>query len=173
MSGRVKQPISINNMRAFSVLSAAKITIALALISCASASCITRQSTTYYTPSVSQSSSDSSSSSYTPYNNYYGGYGYGGYGGYGYGYSAPVYSYVEESDSSSTTYSVDPVVTEYVYEDDCVEDEDPISYSMTSSTSENSSSSESSDSSETYSYEESTDYVDDDCVYRYRRSIKR
>jgi len=143
--------------------------IILALIACASASCITRQSTTYYTPSVSQSSSDSSSSSYTPYNNYYGGYGYGGYGGYG--YSAPVYSYVEESDSSSTTYSVDPVVTEYVYEDDCVEDEDPISYSMTSSTSENSSSSESSESSETYSYEESSDYVDDDCVYRVRRAV--
>merc|ERR1711936_149880 len=116
--------IPTNNMRAF---------IILALIACASASCITRQSTTYYTPSVSQSSSSSDSSSYsTPYNSYggYGGYGYGGYGGYGYGYSAPVYSYVEESDSSSTTYSVDPVVTEYVYEDDCVEEEDPISYSI-------------------------------------------
>merc|ERR1712142_1391297 len=141
--------------------------IILALIACASASCITRQSTTYYTPSVSQSSSDSSSSTYTPYNNYY-----GGYGGYGYGYSAPVYSYVEESDSSSTTYSVDPVVTEYVYEDDCVEDEDPISYTMTSSTSEDSSSSESSESSETYTYEESSEYVDDDCVTRVRRSIQ-
>merc|ERR1712201_59334 len=126
--------------------------IILALIACASASCITRQSTTYYTPSVSQSSSDSSSSSYTPYNNYYGGYGY----------SAPVYSYVEDSDS--TTYSVDPVVTEYVYEDDCVEDE-PISYTVTENNSENSSSSESSDSSETYSYEESYDYVDDDYYY--------
>merc|ERR1711920_595716 len=133
--------IPTNNMRAF---------IILALIACASASCITRQSTTYYTPSVSQSSSDSSSSSYTPYNSY----GYGGYGGYGYGYSAPVYSYVEDSSSDSTTYSVDPVVTEYVYEDDCVEDE-PISYTITENTSENSSSSESSDSSETYTYEES------------------
>merc|ERR1711936_870181 len=97
--------IPTNNMRAF---------IILALIACASASCITRQSTTYYTPSVSQSSSSSDSSSYsTPYNSY------GGYGGYGYGgYSGPVYSYVEESSSDSTTYSVDPVVTEYVYEDD-------------------------------------------------------
>merc|ERR1712212_751050 len=103
--------------------------IVLALIACASASCITRQSTTYYTPSVSQSSSDSSSSSYTPYNSY-------GYGGYG----------------------------EYVYEDDCVEDE-PISYTITENTSENSSSSESSDSSETYTYEESYDYVDDDYYY--------
>merc|ERR1712179_297889 len=104
--------IPTNNMRAF---------IILALIACASASCITRQSTTYYTPSVSQSSSSSDSSSYsTPYNSY------GGYGGY----SAPVYSYVEESSSDSTTYSVDPVVTEYVYEDDCVEDE-PISYTIT------------------------------------------
>merc|ERR1711936_392395 len=121
--------IPTNNMRAF---------IILALIACASASCITRQSTTYYTPSVSQSSSSSDSSSYsTPYNSY------GGYGGYG--YSAPVYSYVEESSSDSTTYSVDPVVTEYVYEDDCVEDE-PISYTITENTSENSSSSESSDS---------------------------
>merc|ERR1712179_681366 len=117
--------IPTNNMRAF---------IILALIACASASCITRQSTTYYTPSVSQSSSSSDSSSYsTPYNSY------GGYGGYGYG--APVYSYVEESSSDSTTYSVDPVVTEYVYEDDCVEDE-PISYTITENTSENSSSSE-------------------------------
>merc|ERR1712096_569045 len=135
--------ILTNNMRAF---------IILALIACASASCITRQSTTYYTPSVSQSSSDSSSSSYTPYNSY------------GYGGSAPVYSYVEDSSSDSTTYSVDPVVTEYVYEDDCVEDE-PISYTITENTSENSSSSESSDSSETYSYEESYDYVDDDYYY--------
>merc|ERR1712212_188233 len=142
--------IPTNNMRAF---------IILALIACASASCITRQSTTYYTPSVSQSSSSSDSSSYsTPYNSY------GGYGGYGYGYSAPVYSYVEESSSDSTTYSVDPVVTEYVYEDDCVEDE-PISYTITENTSENSSSSESSDSSETYTYEESYDYVDDDYYY--------
>merc|ERR1712042_161252 len=123
--GKLKT-IPTNNMRAF---------IILALIACASASCITRQSTTYYTPSVSQSSSSSDSSSYsTPYNS-------GGYGGYGYGYSAPVYSYVEESSSDSTTYSVDPVVTEYVYEDDCVEDE-PISYTITESTSENSSSSE-------------------------------
>merc|ERR1712179_189986 len=127
--------IPTNNMRAF---------IILALIACASASCITRQSTTYYTPSVSQSSSSSDSSSYsTPYNSYggYGGYGYGGYGGYGYGYSAPVYSYVEESSSDS------------------------ISYSITENTSENSSSSESSDSSETYTYEESYDYVDDDYYY--------
>merc|ERR1712179_440356 len=139
--------IPTNNMRAF---------IILALIACASASCITRQSTTYYTPSVSQSSSSSDSSSYsTPYS---------AYGGYGYGYSAPVYSYVEESSSDSTTYSVDPVVTEYVYEDDCVEDE-PISYTITENTSENSSSSESSDSSETYTYEESYDYVDDDYYY--------
>merc|ERR1712179_7330 len=142
--------IPTNNMRAF---------IILALIACASASCITRQSTTYYTPSVSQSSSSSDSSSYsTPYNSY------GGYGGYGYGCSAPVYSYVEESSSDSTTYSVGPVVTEYVYEDDCVEDE-PISYTITENTSENSSSSESSDSSETYTYEESYDYVDDDYYY--------
>merc|ERR1739838_921196 len=141
--------IPTNNMRAF---------IILALIACASASCITRQSNTYYTPSVSQSSSSSDSSSYsTPYNSY-------GYGGYGYGYSAPVYSYVEESSSDSTTYSVDPVVTEYVYEDDCVEDE-PISYTITENNSENSSSSESSDSSETYSYEESYDYVGDDYYY--------
>merc|ERR1712042_147811 len=163
--GSKLKTISTINMRAF---------IILALIACASGSCINRQSTVYTTPSVSKSSSSSDSSSYsTPY---YGGYGYGGYGGYGgcgyggygnygYGYSAPVYSYVEESDSSSTTYSVDPVVTEYVYEDDCVEDEDPISYSYTSSTSEDSSSSESSDSSETYSYEESYDYVDDDYYY--------
>merc|ERR1739838_18539 len=140
--GKLKT-IPTNNMRAF---------IILALIACASASCITRQSNTYYTPSVSQSSSSSDSSSYsTPYNSY--------------GYGAPVYSYVEESSSDSTTYSVDPVVTEYAYEDDCVEDEPAVSYTITENSSENSSSSESSDSSESYTYEESYDYVGDDYYY--------
>merc|ERR1712042_314980 len=115
----------------------------------------------------SKSSSSSQSSTYTPYNSY---------GGYGYGcsapvYSAPVYSYVEDSDKSSNVYVADPVVTEYVYEDDCVEEEDPISYSISETTAGHGSSSESSDSSETYTYEESTDYTDDEpCGCRVRRS---